>query len=78
MKTAISLPDPLFLAAEKAAKRLSLSRSQMYAQAIREFVESHVPDDVTEKLDRVYADQSSRLDPALKKMQQLSIGDDTW
>ncbi|HEX9737109.1 MAG TPA: ChpI protein, partial [Thermoanaerobaculia bacterium] len=30
MKTAISLPDPLFEAAEALAARLSMSRSQLY------------------------------------------------
>jgi metal-responsive CopG/Arc/MetJ family transcriptional regulator len=78
MKTAISLPDSLFLAAEKAAERLSMSRSQMYAKAIREFVELHAQADVTEKLDRVYEEHSSRLDPALRNMQKLSIEDDAW
>jgi metal-responsive CopG/Arc/MetJ family transcriptional regulator len=78
MKTAISLPDSLFLAAEKAAERLSMSRSQMYAKAIREFVELHAQADVTEKLDRVYQEHSSRLEPALRKMQQLSIEDGAW
>jgi hypothetical protein len=78
MKTAISLPDPLFLAAEKAAKRLSMSRSQMYAKAIQEFVDLHAQTDVTERLDRVYGEESSRLDPVLGKMQQLTIEDDAW
>jgi metal-responsive CopG/Arc/MetJ family transcriptional regulator len=40
MKTAISLPDPLFKAGEKAAKKLGLSRSQLYAQALRRYLES--------------------------------------
>ncbi|MEM6753148.1 MAG: ChpI protein, partial [Cyanobacteria bacterium P01_C01_bin.38] len=33
MKTAISIPDPLFEAAEQFAKRLGLSRSELYAMA---------------------------------------------
>jgi metal-responsive CopG/Arc/MetJ family transcriptional regulator len=78
MKTAISLPDALFLAAEKAARRLSMSRSQMYAKAIEEFVELHSQTDVTERLDRVYSENSSHLDPALKKMQRISVEDEAW
>ncbi|MCC6126926.1 MAG: ChpI protein [Pirellulales bacterium] len=78
MKTAISLPDTLFDAAEQAARRLSLSRSQLYAKAIAEFVELHAQADVTKKLDQVYKERSSNLDPALRKMQQLSIGEDAW
>jgi metal-responsive CopG/Arc/MetJ family transcriptional regulator len=78
MKTAISLPDPLFLAAEKAARRLSMSRSRLYAKAIAEFVELHAQADVTERLDRVYESQPSSLDSALKKMQRLSVEGDAW
>ena len=36
MKTAISLPDELFAAAEKLAERLGVSRSQLYATALAE------------------------------------------
>jgi metal-responsive CopG/Arc/MetJ family transcriptional regulator len=78
MKTAISIPDPVFQAAEKAARRLSISRSQLYAKAVQEFVELHVRTDVTQKLTQVYGENASTLDPALKKIQQLSIGDDSW
>ena len=78
MKTAISLPDTIFEAAEKAAERLALSRSQLYAKAIAEFVELHAQADVTEKLDQVYKEGSSRLDPVLGKMQRISIGKDAW
>ena len=41
MKVAISLPDPVFDAAEKLASRMQVSRSQLYAQAIAEFVKTH-------------------------------------
>jgi len=38
MKTAVSLPDELFRLAETAARRLRVSRSQLYAMAIAEFL----------------------------------------
>jgi hypothetical protein len=78
MKTAISIPDRIFRNAEKAARRLSMSRSQLYAKAVQQFVEIHAQIDVTEKLDRVYAENPSRLDPMLEKIQRLSIGEDSW
>ena len=43
MKTAISIPDPIFQAAEEAAARLSMSRSQLYTKAVAAFVEIHAP-----------------------------------
>lgn len=53
MKTAISIPDPLFERAERMAKRLGKSRSQLYAEALTEYVARHDPDDITEAMNRV-------------------------
>ena len=38
MKTAVALPDELFHAAERYARRLSRSRSRLYADAISEYL----------------------------------------
>ena len=53
MKTAISLPDDIFLAAERQAKRMQKSRSQLYAEALTEYLARHAPDEVTEAMNRV-------------------------
>ena len=53
MKTAVSLPDELFHAAERYARRLSRSRSRLYADAIAEYLARHAPDEVTEAMNRV-------------------------
>jgi metal-responsive CopG/Arc/MetJ family transcriptional regulator len=53
MKTAISLPDHLFRAAEQLAKRARKSRSQVYADALAEYLTRHSPDEVTESMNRV-------------------------
>ena len=53
MKTAISLPDEVFHAAEGYAKRVRKSRSQLYAEALAEYLARHAPDDVTEAMNRV-------------------------
>lgn len=78
MKTAISLPDDLFSAADALAGRLGVSRSELYATAVAEFLAKHSQDDITARLDRVYADQSSTLDPGLHRAQLRSIGSDNW
>ena len=78
MKTAISIPDPLFDAADKVAERLGVSRSQLYAKAIAEFVGKHHDDQVTEALNRVYAKYSSTLDPVLEAMQFMSLPKEEW
>jgi metal-responsive CopG/Arc/MetJ family transcriptional regulator len=38
MKTAVSIPDDLFRLAEAAARRLQVSRSQLYATALSVFL----------------------------------------
>ncbi len=53
MKTAISLPDDLFRAAERHAKRAQKSRSQLYAEALVEYLGRHAPEEVTDAMNRV-------------------------
>jgi predicted transcriptional regulator len=53
MKVAISIADDLFAEAEQAASRLGLNRSQLYARAIQQFLESRNADPVTNKLDEL-------------------------
>ncbi len=62
MKTAISLPDDVFLAAERQAKRVHKSRSQLYAEALIEYLARHAPDEVTEAMNRV-VEQLGELRP---------------
>ena len=80
MKTTISIPDDDFEAAEQVAKELGLSRSELYASAVRDFIARRERQDVTEQLNRLYGDNqtSSRLDPVLEKLQGLSLPKEDW
>ncbi|MFT4257167.1 MAG: hypothetical protein QM599_09470 [Pseudoxanthomonas sp.] len=78
MKVAISLPDPVFSAAEDLAQRLRVSRSQLYAQAIEEYLGKREDALVTERLNAVYATEPAAVDPALAAAQLGSIGDEAW
>lgn len=79
MKVAISLPDPLFLAAERLAQRLRVSRSQLYAQAIEEYLAGRNDARVTEQLDAVYdVTGASALDPPLAAAQVRMLDDEAW
>jgi metal-responsive CopG/Arc/MetJ family transcriptional regulator len=53
MKTAVSLPDRVYREAERHAKRTHKSRSQLYAEALSEYLARHAPDEVTEDMNRV-------------------------
>ena len=80
MKTAISVPDEIFEAAEQAAKTLGLSRSELYATAVREYVERYRRDSVTDKLNAVYADDdsASMLDSQLEILQGHTLEKEDW
>lgn len=53
MKTAVSLPDRVYRDAERHAKRTRKSRSQLYAEALSEYLVRHAPDEVTEDMNAV-------------------------
>ena len=81
MKTAISIRDEIFEAAELVAARMGLSRSELYAKAVEEFVSRHSDERITERLDAVYGDDesASALDANIERLQFLSLPpDDRW
>ena len=78
MTTAVSIPDPVFAAAEKLATRLGISRSQLDTRALAELLEKRREDRITEELDRLYAREPSSLDPALARLQTASLPEDDW
>ena len=78
MKTAISIPDPIFELAEKTARKMKLSRSELYSQALAEFLSKRQPEKVTQALDEVYELESSSLDRLLEMMQRSSLPEEEW
>jgi metal-responsive CopG/Arc/MetJ family transcriptional regulator len=52
MKVAVSIPDPIFAEAERLAKRLKTTRSDVYARALHTFLGTHAPDQVTEAMNQ--------------------------
>lgn len=78
MKTAISIPDPIFQAAEALAKQLGISRSELFSKAVESFIEAHKQDGVQEALDAVYGEENSEVDRAMAEMQRASLAKDAW
>ena len=78
MKTAISIPDDVFQSAENFAHQKNMSRSALYTAAVKEYLSLHRDDDLTEKLNEVYAEQDSSLDPVLEILQGLSLNKEKW
>ena len=78
MKTAISIPNSIFEAAERFAQRLGVSRSQLYTTAVSEYLRENRHEQITEKLNEVYAKESSHLDPVLYDLQSSSLNEKDW
>jgi metal-responsive CopG/Arc/MetJ family transcriptional regulator len=78
MKTAISLPDDLFASADAYAERAALSRSELYARALREYLERHDEDRVTTQLDAVCAEIDTRLAPEFARAARRVLERDEW
>lgn len=78
MKTAISIPDPIFESAEKVAKNLGISRSELYTKAMIRFLEAYQQATITEALNEVYSKKNSGLDSVLSQIQSISLGNEQW
>ena len=80
MKTAISIPDPIFESAEKLAKRLGISRSQLYSDAVDALIEKYRYSGVTEQLNAIYETnpEASRLEKDLEELQSQSLTGEEW
>lgn len=78
MKTAISIPDTVYEQAERMARRLSKSRSQLYAEAVAEYVARHDPDAVTEAMNQVAEQLDTRSDALVSTSGQRILRHSEW
>jgi metal-responsive CopG/Arc/MetJ family transcriptional regulator len=78
VKTAVSIPDKLFESGEEFARRRGMSRSELYATALRRYLEEHKAEMITERLDEVYGAEPGELDPDIARLQAQSLPEDDW
>lgn len=79
MKTAISLPDPIFEEAEALAQQLGMSRSELYTKALKAYLKRYNNRErMLSQLNEVYSQESSELDPVMAKMQFMSLPHEDW
>lgn len=80
MKTAISIPDPLFKQADRLAKRLRVSRSELYSKAVRALVSAYGRRDVTARINAVLGPmgEGSELDEDLRDAADEVIDRTQW
>jgi metal-responsive CopG/Arc/MetJ family transcriptional regulator len=78
LKTAISLPDPIFEEAEVLAQKLGISRSELYTEALKVYLRRYNRERILSKLNEVYSQESSDLDTVMTTMQLLSVPREDW
>ncbi len=78
MKTAVSLPDEVFENAERLASRLKVSRSELYARALQDYVRRHTPDEVTEAYDQICGELEPQTDGFLRRAARATFKRAEW
>ncbi|MGL4232421.1 MAG: hypothetical protein ACRCWJ_13740 [Casimicrobium sp.] len=78
MKVAISVPDPVFNAAESLATSLRKSRSELYSDALQSFISSRMAHDVTRRLNDVYGRENSAIKPSFACTQSKVLAREAW
>jgi metal-responsive CopG/Arc/MetJ family transcriptional regulator len=78
MKVAIYVPDPIFEAAELLAKQRRVPRSQLFAEALHEYISRHGAAAVIAKLNEVYSHEPSGVETPLAQAQYASVARETW
>ena len=75
MKTAVSIPTPLFQQAERRARKLGVSRSELYARALERLLRQDPDLDVTNALEAVYSLEDSSLHRPLAAAQRRATAE---
>jgi predicted transcriptional regulator len=78
MKTAISVPDELFVRADGLAERLGMSRSELYSRALAEFLARRSPVQVTAAWDEVCEALGDRPDDFAERAAAQMLRDVEW
>lgn len=67
MKTAISIPDDVFEAVSRAAKEENTSRSQIFADAARNYIEQRKNQKLLLALNKAYSEEESQEERQVRK-----------
>ncbi len=78
MKTEISVPNPIYEAAERLAEELGMSLSEFYVAAVAAYLATYQNGDITKRLDEVYTREDSKLEPDSVAIEVVSIDKGKW
>lgn len=72
-KTAISVPTEVFELSERLAKKLKVSRSQIFAMGVKKLGEELDEEELIARINAVCDEVDTSLDPAIKNYQSRVI-----
>ncbi len=82
VKTAISIQGSLFEQADALAREMSISRSQLFARALEEFLQRHHSRQLLERINTAYADEPDAEEAAalraMRRKQRKAVGKEAW
>jgi len=78
MKTVISLPDDLFAQADAFAERAGMSRSKLYATALREYILSRQQGGLTERINAACAELDTSLPKDIAQLTRQKLLEIEW
>ena len=73
MKVAISVPDRVHRAADRVARRMRVPRSRIYVKAMEAFLAATSEEDITRRLDEVYAAEAGPADRFLLESARATL-----
>ncbi len=78
MKTAISVPDEVFAEAERYARKMGKTRSQLYSDALRQYLLQRSPDAVTQAMNEVCEKVDQRQDGFVRAASRRMLRRESW
>jgi metal-responsive CopG/Arc/MetJ family transcriptional regulator len=78
MKTAVSIPDELFRKADELAGRMGKSRSEVYRDALADYVSRRDPGAVTRALDEIADELSAEERSFTKAAARRTLAQSEW
>jgi len=78
MKTAVSIPDDVYLRAEELAEQTHRTRSRLYSDALGEYLARHGTDAVTKGMNEALAGIDQRNDAFLMSANRSILAKSEW
>ena len=74
----LRIPSGLYEQAERLARLTEKSRSRLFADALREYLAHHAPDEVTEAMNRACAEVGEAKDPFVFAAAERALERSEW